>query len=139
MKKIFWIVITILTLNNLKINAQEALNDTIVSVKLDEVIVSTPFNESLENNVIKVNKINLGNLSLQKRQSIPKVLDGLQGISFITTGPGIQKPSIRGLNGVPSLRIEIVPYLRPDATKSFKTKSNLNLSDDPQAVANLRQ
>ena len=99
MKKIFWIVITILTLNNLKINAQEALNDTIVSVKLDEVIVSTPFNESLENNVIKVNKITLGNLSLQKRQSISKALDGLQGISFITTGPGIQKPSIRGVSG----------------------------------------
>jgi hypothetical protein len=45
---------------------------------------------------------------------------------------------INGLHGVPSLRIVIRLEATAFATKSFRTKSNLNLSLHPQAVENLR-
>ena len=100
MKNITWIIfVLILTFNMQNINSQEVSNDTIVPVSLQEVVVSTPFNESLNNNVIKVNKVNLGDLGFLKSQSISKSLYNVPGVSFITTGPGIQKPTIRGLNG----------------------------------------
>ena len=66
---------------------------------MQEVVVSTPFNESLQNNVIKVDKVNLNELGFLKSQSLSKALYNIPGISFITTGPGIQKPNIRGLSG----------------------------------------
>ena len=100
MKNIYSIILgAILIFNINKINAQEATNDTIVPVSLQEVVVSTPFNESLQNNVIKVNKVNLNEIGFLKSQSISKALYNVPGISFITTGPGIQKPTIRGLSG----------------------------------------
>ena len=43
-----------------KINAQNNQeNDSIISVELDEVVVSTPFKESLRNNVLSISKLNL--------------------------------------------------------------------------------
>ena len=43
-----------------KINAQSSQeNDSIISVELDEVVVSTPFKESVKNNVLNVKKLNL--------------------------------------------------------------------------------
>ena len=73
-------------------------NDTIISVQLDEVVVSTPFKESLRNNVLKVNKLNLKNLNYIKRQNFSSSLEEIPGISIISTGPGISKPVIRGLS-----------------------------------------
>ncbi|MDA0757648.1 MAG: TonB-dependent receptor [Bacteroidetes bacterium] len=80
-------------------------NDTIISVQLDEVVVSTPFKESLRNNVLKVNKLNLKNLNYIKRQNFSSSLEEIPGISIISTGPGISKPVIRGLS---SNRVTIV-------------------------------
>ena len=100
MKKIYSIILGLLFILNInQIHSQETANDTIVPVSLEGVVVSTPFNESLENNVISVDKVNLGDLSFLKSQSIPKALYNVPGVSFITTGPGIQKPIIRGLSG----------------------------------------
>jgi iron complex outermembrane receptor protein len=100
MKNIYSIILGLILIFNInKINAQEATNDTIVPVSLQEVVVSTPFNESLQNNVIKVDKVNLNELGFLKSQSLSKALYNIPGISFITTGPGIQKPNIRGLSG----------------------------------------
>ena len=100
MKNIYSIILGLVLIFNInKINAQEATNDTILPVSLQEVVVSTPFNESLQNNVIKVNKVNLNEIGFLKSQSISKALYNVPGISFITTGPGIQKPNIRGLSG----------------------------------------
>ena len=65
MKKIYSIILGLLFILNInQIHSQEIANDTIVPVSLEEVVVSTPFNESLENNVISVDKVNLGDLSL---------------------------------------------------------------------------
>ena len=100
MKNIYSIILGLVLIFNInKINAQEATNDTILPVSLQEVVVSTPFNESIQNNVIKVDKVNLNELGFLKSQSLSKALYNVPGISFITTGPGIQKPNIRGLSG----------------------------------------
>ena len=65
MKNIYNIILGIILIFNInKINAQEATNDTILPVSLQEVVVSTPFNESIQNNVIAVEKVNLIDLSL---------------------------------------------------------------------------
>ena len=88
MKNINKIVLGLILILNFNLtNSQEAVNDTIVPVSLDGVVVSTPFNESLENNVISVEKVNLGDLGFLKSQSIPKALYNVPGVSFITTGP----------------------------------------------------
>ena len=52
MKNIFRIILgLILILNVNQTNSQEVSNDTIVPVSLEEVVVSTPFNESLKKTV----------------------------------------------------------------------------------------
>ena len=68
-------------------------------VQLDEVILSLPFNQDQGKSVIKVEKINLNNINPILRSYISKSLSKLPGISLISTGPGIVKPSIRGLSG----------------------------------------
>ena len=74
------------------------VNDSIISVDLEEVVVSIPFKESLKNNVLRVNKLNIKNLNYIKSQNFSKSLIEIPGISLITTGPGISKPVIRGLS-----------------------------------------
>jgi len=72
--------------------------DTVLSIDLFEVIVSTPFKESVRNNVLKVSKLNLNSLNYIKRQNFSSSLLEIPGISIISTGPGISKPVIRGLS-----------------------------------------
>ena len=83
--------------NNL-ISQNTRENDTIISVNLEEVVVSTPFKESLKNNVLKVNKLNFKNLNNTKSINFSKSILEIPGVSIITTGPGISKPVIRGLS-----------------------------------------
>ena len=74
-------------------------NDTIVRVNLEEVIISTPFKESVKNNVLKVDKLNLNDLKIINAKSFSYSLLKIPGVSIISSGPGISKPSIRGLAG----------------------------------------
>ena len=67
-------------------------------VELDEVILSLPFSQDKGKSVIKVEKINLNDINPILRSYISKSLSKLPGISIISTGPGISKPSIRGLS-----------------------------------------
>ena len=67
-------------------------------VDLDEVILSLPFSQDKGKSVIKVEKINLNDINPILRSYISKSLSKLPGISIISTGPGISKPSIRGLS-----------------------------------------
>ena len=53
-------------------NTQE--NDSIISVELNEVVVSTPFKESVKNNVLRVSKLNLNNLNYIKRLNFSNCL-----------------------------------------------------------------
>ena len=68
------------------------------TVELDEIILSLPFNQDRGKSVIKVNKINLNSVNPILKSYISKSISKLPGISLITTGPGIAKPSIRGLS-----------------------------------------
>ena len=72
------------------------LNDQ--TVKLDEVVLSLPFNQTLGKSVIKVDKIIFNDLNPILQQYISKSISKLPGVSIVSTGPGISKPSIRGLS-----------------------------------------
>ena len=67
-------------------------------VELDEIVLSIPFGQTLGKSVIKVDKINLNDVNPIIKQYISKSISRLPGVSIITTGPGIAKPSIRGLS-----------------------------------------
>ena len=67
-------------------------------VELDEIVLSLPFSQDLGKSVIKVNKINFQNINPILKSYISKSVSKLPGISLISTGPGISKPSIRGLS-----------------------------------------
>ena len=73
-------------------NTQE--NDSILSVELNEVVVSTPFKESVKNNVLRVSKLNLNNLNYIKRLNFSNAIQEVPGLSIISTGPGISKPAL---------------------------------------------
>ena len=68
------------------------------TVELDEIVLSLPFSQDLGKSVIKVNKINFENINPILKSYISKSISKLPGISIISTGPGISKPSIRGLS-----------------------------------------
>ena len=74
------------------------LSQVIDPFELDEIILSLPFSQSLGKSVIKVDKINMDDISPIIKQYISKSISKLPGVSVITTGPGIAKPSIRGLS-----------------------------------------
>ena len=68
------------------------------TVELDEVVLSLPFNQTLGKSVIKVDKIIFNDLNPILQQYISKSISKLPGVSIVSTGPGISKPSIRGLS-----------------------------------------
>ena len=68
------------------------------TVELDEVVLSLPFNQTLGKSVIKVDKINFNTMNPILKEYISKSISRLPGVSIVSTGPGISKPSIRGLN-----------------------------------------
>ena len=74
------------------------LSQVIDPFELDEIILSLPFSQSLGKSVIKVDKINMDDINPIIKQYISKSISKLPGVSIITTGPGIAKPSIRGLS-----------------------------------------
>jgi iron complex outermembrane receptor protein len=95
MKKIYTLSLMAITLLAFQLTFSQVDNQT---VELDEVVLSLPFNQTLGKSVIKVDKINFDNLNPILKQYISKSISKLPGISIISTGPGISKPSIRGLS-----------------------------------------
>ena len=63
--KYAFMALLLFSTNNI-LSQNTRVNDTIISVDLDEVVVSTPFKESLKNNVLRVNKLNIKNLNYNK-------------------------------------------------------------------------
>lgn len=96
-KYILSILVILYTINTNQSFSQEVEKDTIIPVSLQEVIVSTPFKESLKNNVMRVNKLSLSDINLSNNPVLS--FDNIPGLSAITNGPGILKPVIRGLYG----------------------------------------
>jgi len=67
--------------------------------KIDEVIISTPFNKLQSENVMKVERLTAASI---KRTGAPTLIAGLEniaGVTQISTGTSIGKPVIRGLSG----------------------------------------
>jgi iron complex outermembrane receptor protein len=82
---------------------QETINISVVleeSVfKMDEVIISTPFNKLQSENVMKVEKATITQLHNKGMVTLSEGISTLPGVSTISTGTGIGKPVIRGLRG----------------------------------------
>jgi len=67
--------------------------------KMEEIIISTPFNKLQSENVMKVDKATVQQL---KNKGAATLIDGVSlipGVSQVSTGIGIGKPVIRGLRG----------------------------------------
>jgi len=67
--KIALLALLIFSTNSILAQQNEEENEALYSVELNEVVVSTPFKESLRNNVLSVSKLNLSNLNYIKRQN----------------------------------------------------------------------
>ena len=96
--KIALLALLIFSTNSVLAQQNVEENEELYSVELNEVVVSTPFKESLRNNVLSVSKLNLSNLNYIKRQNFSVSIQEIPGVSIISTGPGISKPVIRGLS-----------------------------------------
>ena len=78
-KYILSILVILFTLNTNQSFSQEVEKDTIIPVSLQEVVVSTPFKESLKNNVTRVDKLSLSNINLTNSPVIS--FDKIRGVS----------------------------------------------------------
>jgi len=67
--------------------------------KMDEVIISTPFNKLQSENVMKVEKATITQLQNKGIVTLSEGISTIPGVSTISTGTGIGKPVIRGLRG----------------------------------------
>jgi iron complex outermembrane receptor protein len=67
--------------------------------KMDEVIISTPFNKLQSENVMKVEKATLSQLQNKGITTLSEGISSIPGVSTMSTGTGIGKPVIRGLRG----------------------------------------
>src|SRR5690606_30052485 len=81
-------------------------NNAVVEIRLeqvqhqmDEVIVSTGFNKLQSQNVVKVFRAPMAELTKQGLVTLSESLTAIPGVSQISTGSGIGKPVIRGLSG----------------------------------------
>ena len=81
--KIALLALLIFSTNSILAQQNEEENEALYSVELNEVVVSTPFKESLRNNVLSVSKLNLSNLNYIKRQNFSASIQEIPGISII--------------------------------------------------------
>ncbi len=81
-------------------NATITLNITLEesAVEMEEVIISTPFHQLQKDNVMKVERVNLKQLSQQGLANLSQGITSISGVSSISTGVSIGKPVIRGLS-----------------------------------------
>lgn len=67
------------------------------AIEMEEVIVSTPFHQLQSDNVMKVERLNAGELK-NGALNLSEGISTIAGVENITTGSGIGKPVIRGLS-----------------------------------------
>uniref|UniRef100_UPI003563F2CC carboxypeptidase-like regulatory domain-containing protein n=1 Tax=Lutibacter sp. TaxID=1925666 RepID=UPI003563F2CC len=67
--------------------------------KMDEVIISTPFNKLQSENVVKIDRASVQQLKNKGAATLIEGVATLPGVSVVSTGVGIGKPVIRGLRG----------------------------------------
>ncbi|CAM1365131.1 TonB-dependent receptor [Tenacibaculum soleae] len=67
--------------------------------KIDEIIISTPFNKLQSENVMKVERLSAKVLHKMGATTLSEGITNIAGVSQIATGASIGKPVIRGLSG----------------------------------------
>ncbi len=67
--------------------------------KMEEIIISTPFNKLQSENVIKVESATVQQLKNKGAATLMEGISSIPGVSQLSTGIGIGKPIIRGLRG----------------------------------------
>ena len=67
-------------------------------VELEEIVLTIPFDQTVGKSILKVDKLNFDNVNPIIAQYMMNSISKLPGVSTISTGPGIGKPSIRGLS-----------------------------------------
>lgn len=67
--------------------------------KIDEIIISTPFNKLQSENVMKVERLSAKALHRTGATTLAEGITNIAGVSQISTGASIGKPVIRGLSG----------------------------------------
>ena len=67
--------------------------------KMDEIIISTPFNKLQSQNVMKVEHESIKSLQQKGTSTLIEGVSTIPGISQVSTGNSIGKPVIRGLSG----------------------------------------
>lgn len=67
--------------------------------KMDEIIVSTPFNKLQSQNVMKVEHESIKTMQRKGTSTLIEGLTTIPGVSQVSTGTSIGKPVIRGLSG----------------------------------------
>ncbi|CAM1340254.1 TonB-dependent receptor [Tenacibaculum aestuarii] len=67
--------------------------------KIDEVIISTPFNKLQSENVMKVERLSARALQKTGATTLSEGITNIAGVSQVSTGASIGKPVIRGLSG----------------------------------------
>ncbi|MFK5959408.1 MAG: TonB-dependent receptor [Lutibacter sp.] len=87
---------------NIKITSKSTTLNFILSeavFKMDEVIISTPFNKLQSQNVMKVERASIQQLKNKGAATLIEGITSLPGVSQVSTGVAIGKPVIRGLRG----------------------------------------
>lgn len=69
------------------------------SHQIDEIIVSTVFNKTQKENVMKIDHLMLKKIQNEGSINLSEALTSLPGVNQLTTGNSIGKPLIRGLSG----------------------------------------
>lgn len=68
------------------------------AIEMEEVIVSTPFHQLQSDNVMKVERESVADLSRNGAVNLSEGITQIAGVESVTTGLGIGKPVIRGLS-----------------------------------------
>ncbi|WP_343330076.1 TonB-dependent receptor [Polaribacter staleyi] len=80
---------------NIVLNIQ--LKET--AFKMDEVIISAPFNKLQSENVMKIERLSAKAIQKTGATTLAEGITNIAGVSQISTGASIGKPVIRGLSG----------------------------------------
>lgn len=83
--------------NNQNITFDLQLDESVF--KIDEIIISTPFNKLQSENVMKVERLSAKAIQKTGATTLSEGITNIAGVSQISTGASIGKPVIRGLSG----------------------------------------
>ncbi|ADV51450.1 TonB-dependent receptor [Cellulophaga sp. E16_2] len=83
------------------IDGKQIINDFTLqesAIEMEEVIISTPFHKLQSENVMKVEYANIKDLKNKGSITLADGISTIPGVESVSTGIGIGKPVIRGLN-----------------------------------------